>query len=696
MSIFSFPRLHIKGLIRCDVGTANNDDYSNSVFPPGSPHAGQPVRLADSNCVRALTYGKTDAEWVEWVQQVGQFANPPAAPAAATPGPAPARAVRNKAEGVLATAGTVPLVPAEWNYYGNMAFDLGFVNGGKSYDVRVIGVQYPDRVATKPGEDPYVGTVLSFRNRPDAQTGRSTGMLIDVNPESVPCSQVFADSLLLQDGDRPLLLGKPSKAVTRWINFQRNTNLGGPNGAGCALQCVVPLDQLRGQPILDFFAQGKPLPPTFRGVVFRYYVGRSLQVINTYKYPGSAWLQEIVALYAKKGKNPTYLEVVGTLSGWYEGEMQSVTTGRLLGPTDKTVPVPQGSRGNGPQFRLAPAAFQVDPAAARVSVDFSGTFPDQYQGTDFDPFRTGNNPKYDFGAVRLLVTGGGTEYDFGPVKYQDTDAGDRIGWVFDFPLGQLSAADRQLVDGGTFVLRSAKYGDLLAEQETLIASDQSCVFGEQDVRPRATADRFMNDGPVEVPATIRVFVKGREQPPAASPAVTVWEYDTTPNQVPGKRVKLSDAYGPGTALCVPDEGSGNRLYTFTLPGQPEPPATTDGLDLMMVPMINLRLLPNDTDYSQYYVDPSVSQPVGNDKLTFAVIYEEVLRNYYLLYPAMSQVVPLNDPDRWSNPEMAGRLMQRTQKDWFDKAEYMPRTRDLSDSRRRLLHAWCLKFRTGGT
>jgi hypothetical protein len=113
-------------------------------------------------------------------------------------------------------------------------------------------------------------------------------------------------------------------------------------------------------------------------------------------------------------------------------------------------------------------------------------------------------------------------------------------------------------------------------------------------------------------------------------------------------------------------------------------------------MINLRILPNDRDYSRYYIDPSVPQPVGNDSLTFDVIYSEVLRNYYLLYPAMSLRIPLNDPEQWADPEMAGRMMQRIQKTWFDKAEYMPRTRDLSESRRTLLQAWCLKFLTPPT
>ena len=59
------------------------------------------------------------------------------------------------------------------------------------------------------------------------------------------------------------------------------------------------------------------------------------------------------------------------------------------------------------------------------------------------------------------------------------------------------------------------------------------------------------------------------------------------------------------------------------------------------PSISLRILPNDEDFSRYYVDPSATEPVGNDHLTFDVVYQKVLRTYYLLYPVMNSVFPLN-------------------------------------------------------
>jgi hypothetical protein len=656
-----------------NVGTANNDDYSNAQFPESwGPYAGLPVRLADSINVQPLTYGMTDDRYIEWIQKPSAFVQQSSPKAAMT-----------KAESAQSDRTEVELIPAEWNYYGDMGMTMMGVN--------VLAVQYSDHIATDPNEDQLVGAELSFNNRP-GDTGRSTGMLIDVNPESVPCSQIFADFLTLEKSGEAIFSGKPSKSVTRWINFQRNTNLGGPNGAAGSFQCVVPLEEIAGQPIVEILSQGNEGKP-LAGLVFRYVLYRNLQKINTFKYSQSEWFEKIVALYQQQGLNPGYAQLCGTISPWFADEMKSVPAGRALYPTNNTFPVPPGSKGNGSQFLLAPAMFAVDKDAELISLDFSATFPDNYTSTVYDPLQTDDNPKYDFNQVNLLVRSGSSSYDFGPIDYQDTGAGDRAGWVFDISLKGLSADVLKLIDQGDFALNSPQYGDLLAEADYFIASDQSCIFGEQG-RQGETSDKFVNESGMPETATIRVFQKGRELDAYTSPPLTVWEYDTTPNQKPGIRKQTATGFKPGQALIVDVSSPGNRLFTFTLPGQPDPPPDTNGLNLTVIPQINLRLLPNDKDYSQYYQNPQAEQPVGNDKLTFEVIFAEVLRNYYLLYPAMSLRVPLDDPEQWSDPVMAGLMMQRTQESWWDKAEYMPRTRDLSASRRKLLHAWCRKFTDG--
>jgi hypothetical protein len=695
MSIFCFPRINVKGLIAVNVGTANNDDYSGDRFPPGSPYAGEPLRQADTKSVQAITYGMTDEEHVAWMQKVSFYVPPPQLDGAA---PAVARTTRSEhaepvgggsrgtVEGAAAAASAaaekrVPRIPGEWNYYGDMGLTM--------MGVKVVAVQSGDRPQSGADASELVGAELSFKAGPGS--GGSKAMLIDVNPEDSPCSQVFSDALTLELDGKALFSGKPSKAVTRWINFQRNTNLAGPNGAGGAFQCVVPLAQLTGQPILDYLPPQGPGGEKLAGLVFRYYLYRPLQTINTFAYPDQKWYDAMVELYTKQGTNPDYLELVGTLAPWFEGEMRSVPTGRLLNQTGSTFPIPPGEMGNAPPFALAPAILHA--GKERISVDFSGAFPDRYQGS-FDPLQTADNAKYDFGKVSLVLRAGGRDHRIGAVDYQDTAAGDARGWIFDFPLQGVAPAD---LEAGEFaVVLHAEEGDadLLKELDYLIASDQSGLFGEQilpkDGEPQL-ASRFLNESAAEEPATIRVFRKGKELSAADCPPITVWAYDTTPNQTPGTLERLSTDFKPGDPLTVDVGEPGNRLFTFTVPGQEPPPKEYQKLDTTAILPVSLRILPNDRDYSRYYQDPDAAQPIGNDKLTYEVLFAEVLRNYYLLYPAMSQVVPLDQPQQWENPQMAALLLERTSRALWDHYGYMPRTRDLSASRRRLIHAWCLRY-----
>lgn len=106
------------------------------------------------------------------------------------------------------------------------------------------------------------------------------------------------------------------------------------------------------------------------------------------------------------------------------------------------------------------------------------------------------------------------------------------------------------------------------------------------------------------------------------------------------------------------------------------------------PAISLRVLPNYVDFSQYYVDPQAKEPVGNDLLTFDVVYQNVLRTYYLLYPAMNQVFQLNSEKAVT--EKATGILAYTELSLWMTSGYMPRTRDMSHSRRTLLRAWCRK------
>ena len=65
---------------------------------------------------------------------------------------------------------------------------------------------------------------------------------------------------------------------------------------------------------------------------------------------------------------------------------------------------------------------------------------------------------------------------------------------------------------------------------------------------------------------------------------------------------------------------------------------------------------------------------------------QVLRTYYLLYPAMNLIFPLNSESAVAAQAQA--ILDRTESAIWMSSKYMPRTRDMSASRRQLLRAWC--------
>src|SRR5262249_27475204 len=141
---------------------------------------------------------------------------------------------------------------------------------------------------------------------------------------------------------------------------------------------------------------------------------------------------------------------------------------------------------------------------------------------------------------------------------------------------------------------------------------------------------------------------------------------------------------------------GNWLFTFTIEPRPAgfPPSDYNpflapNLTVTYAPAISLRILPNDEDFDKYYVDPKAENPVGNAQLTFDVVYQKVLHTYYLLYPIMNlKAFPLNSED--AAKRNARRILRAIDPAMWMSVHYMPRTRDMSASRRRLLQAWCQK------
>ncbi len=638
MSLFDYPRINFKGTIQLNPGTANNDDYAGNALLPASwgPFAGETLALIDSKTVRARTYGMSDEAFIEWVQHPQTF------DIQGSPGM------------------TRQIIPAEWNYYGGM---------DSSITAQVIGVQTaPGEIYSQPDASIPLTELLG------AAIGFSGGHFTDVNSEgSPPATQFFIDTLTLAKGDQTFITGATSKGACQWLNFYRNVNLVADGGAGGYVYHVIRKGQAGTTINLPGFDD-----PNIVGVIFRYYL---------YRADISGSNAQIEALYKQKKTNPVTAEIVGTFAPLYTNE-QILTSpvGRLLLSNQTQIPTPSGTQNNGNNGLIALAPAVLSQKGSLVSADFIGAFPDYFQN--------GANPKYDFGEVSLVVFAGANSAVVGPVNYAATDQGDQQGWLFDFDLSANPAAQQVLQTAGAkFKLVHSFLGDIMEETDYYFATNQQAIYAEQF----GTGAEFLNQGTTE-PATVAVFQFGQQLTPENCPPITVWQYRSVPLQSPGKAEPIHTNLKPGAPIIVNTDQPGNFLFTFSINDAANPvpagypPASYSTFMnppfITNAPSITLRILPNDEDFSKYFVDPSAADPVGNDLLTFDVVFEKVLRTYYLLYPVMNQIFPLNSESAVT--QMAGAILQRTEPSIWMTSGYMPRTRDLSASRVKLLRAWCRK------
>ena len=644
MSVFDFPRINFKGTIQLNPGTANNDDYAGSLTLPSSwgPFAGETLALIDSKLVQPRTYGMSDEAFMAWVQKQQTF-------------------------DVVGQPGvTKKKIPAEWNYYGGMEM--------KILTTQVIGVQTgPGETYSEPNSSVPLTNVLG------ADLGFTGGHITDVNSEgSPPATQFFIDKVTLVKGEQTFLSGSASKGACQWLNFYRNVNLTADGGAGGYVYHVIRKDP-SGTIDMPGFEDANIV-----GAILRYYLFRPMESANTN--------EQIEALYQQQKTNPATLEIVGTIAPLYKEEQILTTpTGRLMVCNQAQIPTPAGSHNNSPNgfIALAPAVLQVDENI--VSADFVGTFPDNYQ-TQTPP----SNAKYDFGNVSLVVYSGTNSAVIGAVEYAKTAAGDQRGWIFDFDISSNAAAQQVLGNPeAEFKLVHSTWGVVLDETDYYFVSNQQGIYAEQF----GTGSLFLNQGTAE-PATFSVFRRGQELSADLCPPVTVWQYRSIPLQDPGNAVPISTNHKPGQPIVVDTSQPGNFLLTFSINNEANPaPANYPPKSystfmnppfITNAPSISLRILPNDEDFSQYYVDPNGEEPVANDLLTFDVLYAKVLRTYYLLYPVMIPYVKLNSEDDVRNNAQA--ILDTTEQSIWMSIDYMPRTRDMSSSRIKLLRAWCSKVR----
>jgi hypothetical protein len=705
MSVLSFPRIYFKGYIEWDPCTFNNNDWLQ--FP---------------------TYDAAYAA-LNWSFLASQGQVPPGITPDnyATTFRPWAIALQND----TGDSPSGPRIPAEWNMFGGH---------GVSF------VQYEDMVTTITGgdigynspvpNDPLIGEPVYL----GGDTGRNTpnpGRLVDTNPLSFWSSQIYFGQLAFGGGVNSFGGPRAYRMHSRWLNPNRIYNAGqvltAPASAiGVCFQTCIPNNEITwptaGTSQLVAALQQASEPPGALGIMMRFTAYVNLYFMNGIFNANPQQPRDYTALasalktaweaWNSSGDpsqfftNPCYSNVVGAIGVWNEGELATVPGGRCLAAN---VPVAPASSTNasatevtqqelivghelkasavattGDPVPLGPVAVYVDLSASVISLDFSGTIPENGTVNEWPS----DLSKVDFGPLTLGVVTGGTFEPFATIAYDQYNqaAYEASAGIIDIPFSANNAAT--LLQGASSLAIQAQGQVALLEQTSTAETDQRGIYLDQNE---------------ETEFSVMVCQMGV---PAPGVNLLVAQYDSGLNLLPSNHVPfVSFTNGNPTTITVPGDsptittnvtvlttdenglaavgiaaqGPGFPVlafFPFSSGTLPQPPISFDVTDDAFYTTV--RVLPFDDGLPAAFVN--LWNGAQNQAQAWAFVYGQVLYLYDMLFNVMLEFVNLGNQQAVEGSiSYIWPLISKEAA--VESTMAMPVTRDMSAGKRLTLQLW---------
>lgn len=428
MSVLSFPRLYFQGYMQWDVCTANNNDYLPVYDSANAALDWQFLGLLDPpitpdnfrDSFRAWAIEPYPDSCPESTAGPSDACNPPGSPSSH--------------------------MPSRWNFYGGQGCELIQHAGNGALSLSTGGDLAYGQAADP--SDPLLG-------KPVAIAGNSIGgrmspaRLIDINPASPFCSQIYLSSFGIGDTETRFGGAVSQRMYSQSFFVPRNISsdlmIAGP--IGVIFQTTISTSALQvqnggGSQLLTAL-QNAANGTGAAGLMLRF------AAYNTVYYQNGIFndiseqprtCADVNALY-KAGKvfiNPAYSRVVGVVGVWNEGELATTPGGHLLMPNAKLAPVASVTAavrrsspkmtGHAVQFAaadespavqtglppLAPGVIpaEIDLNAGLVSLDLLNAIPEFTLDADLEAER------YNYGPIEVgAQQGDGTFNRIGAFDY---------------------------------------------------------------------------------------------------------------------------------------------------------------------------------------------------------------------------------------------------------------------------------------
>lgn len=513
-------------------------------------------------------------------------------------------------------------VRAGWNYYGD--HQVAFL------DAKVSSSGAAGSVATD-GE--LVGLPVYLLGSVDPQSGDGPyggPVMVDLDPASGQATQIYVGGFQIGTGDKPALLARADTLChSHFLGLRYNRGATHPPYltpgsvfANGTFQVAFPADAVQVDPDSTIFGEILGAPKAI-GIVIRFALFEF--------YPGLG-PDAIQKGYAdnRNPDNPSLGRVIGTVGPWMEGEPATCPPGRLL-----------NSRNLGGAQGLA----HLDRKKKRLTLDLVSALQGQEIRQDPQANTGPIGPNVDYGDLAIFTQGNQpvAETPSLPETYY------LFGGIYDVDLEKDGV---EQLESAEILIDSSQMGLDIQESRLRIFGDPRNIYLDE-VGGATTLDLFVRElgGPVQQDTMLSLATG----PSGGLPDPKFLQF---PPQVMVEKGKDQAEIAVSERM---DRMPGFLALNINAPG------TTY--------FVNFRKYPSET----------YRHVIQMGSIPWDLVYEDCLRYFYLIFPAMSRRIPLNDEA--SVKATAGEILKRISDEYRSTSLYMPLTRALSPGKIALLRAY---------
>lgn len=649
MSILNFPRINFRGVFHTNPCTANNDD----VMPD--------VVVRDQNILGKDLEGKTDEEIREYLREKVVMAN----------------------YGDDLTKEHDPrcinFIRSGWNLYGDHFTSF---QDTKITSI-VLGEGRENRISSKDQDElidmPFkvLGSVTNDPLR------RGDPILCDLDPTGLVTTQLFVGGIQFGSGGPSgvdpsqiaLQINHDTRGFQDWLNFNSTVgDYGGEQnfvGIGCIMQFTIPVSAFPDSISSNSTGLGKLMESASAaaGIAIRF---------RCYEVQPSITDGDLGKVFEQGNavENPALGYLVGTIGVWEDGEPETEPAGRKLqchyprpqmdwkskdGKESGSLP-PANQPWEGPPSLIGNVVALVRQSPSVISLDIVESFP-KYGFRDPDGPKDGktnfNAPKEkaNVGQVELayIPAGGGDPVHIADIDYGLDNFGsyENFGGIQDFTF---DPSQYDAISKGTLVLRGKNTSDinanvtLVKEVTTRVVTDDRTAYLFPNTKNHPFRIKvYERGGPTTKDITL--FLKEYANIIQVDESTPFCENGHRPNQSVSARkedklvvpasvtIPAGEGYNDWFEINVSTNGSGATILSYQLKDIVF--GTTNG-------EVGPAGVPNwsTANYSsiRVFTDDNFSDIYAQNEIKWEDVYENVLRYYYVLFPAMSRIIPLNLPD----------------------------------------------------